>query len=92
MTGTEVGNEMQNALDEATENAARRLGQTIESEMTYTSERAQDELKDIGTKDRFTNIQKSVMAKAMNNWKVVKQEIVPEKLVGSKDRPNPGNK
>jgi hypothetical protein len=76
--GTEKGNEMQNALDEATDVAARRLSQTIESDMEANSKRIQEEIKDIAVTDVYENIQSSVMAASMNNWKVVKQDVVPE--------------
>tara|TARA_Y100001970_G_scaffold242964_1_gene307838 strand:- start:7993 stop:8526 length:534 start_codon:yes stop_codon:yes gene_type:complete len=76
--GTEKGNEMQNALDEATDVAARRLSQTIESDMEANSKRVQEEIKDIAVTDTYDNIQSSVMAASMNNWKVVKQDVVPE--------------
>ena len=76
--GTEKGNEMQNALDEATDVAARRLSQTIESDMEANSKRVQEEIKDIAVTDVYENIQSSVMAASMNNWKVVKQDVVPE--------------
>ena len=76
--GTEKGDEMQNALDEATDVAARRLSQTIESDMEANSRRVQEEIKDRAVTDTYDNVQSSVMAASMNNWKVVKQDVVTE--------------
>tara|TARA_Y100001970_G_C13795054_1_gene632143 strand:+ start:89 stop:622 length:534 start_codon:yes stop_codon:yes gene_type:complete len=76
--GTEKGNEMQNALDEATDIAARRLSQTIESDMDANSKRVQEEIKDIAVTDVYDNVQSAVMSASMNNWKVLKQDIVEE--------------
>jgi|TARA_B100001971_G_C18246352_1_gene574533 transcription antitermination factor NusG len=77
--GTEVGNELQNAVDEAREIAVRTLAQQMETEISGYIKRAQEEINDITAIDNFQSMQEDVFSVKIGDYRVAKQEIVKEK-------------
>ena len=62
--------------------AAAKLANQMEMEIEETSRRAQEEVKDITLVNTFNQVNKTVMAKTLSDWKVHKQDVVP---AGKKD-------
>jgi len=78
-TGTERGDEIQNAVDEATNIAVANLARTMETELNGNVNRVQDEVRDRTAVDQFTNTQEGVYSVALKDWRVARQEIVKDK-------------
>lgn len=77
--GTERGDEIQNAVDEARLIAVGVLGQQLETEMNGVVARAQEEINDKGAIDNFKNTQESIYSVNVSDYKIAKQEIVNDK-------------
>ena len=77
--GTERGDEIQNAVDEATEIAVANLGRNMETEISGLVRRAQEEVNDRAAVDRFQTTQEEVYSIALKDWRVARQEIVKDK-------------
>ena len=77
--GTERGDEIQNAVDEATEIAVANLGRYMETEISGLVRRAQEEVNDRAAVDRFQTTQEEVYSIALKDWRVARQEIVKDK-------------
>lgn len=76
--GTEVGDEIQNAVDEARLIAVGVLGQQLDTELNGVVARAQEEIRDKAAVDNFKNTQESIFSVKVTDYKVVKQEIVED--------------
>lgn len=77
--GTEKGDELQNAQDEAREIAVRALAQQMGTEMSGNMKRAQEEINDRAAVDNFRSMQENVFSIKIGDYRVAKQEIVKEK-------------
>ena len=77
--GTERGDEIQNAVDEATAIAVANLGRMVETEISGMQARAQEEIRDRTSVDSFTNVQEEIYSVSLKDWRVAKQEIVKDK-------------
>jgi|TARA_Y100000310_G_scaffold342196_1_gene444229 hypothetical protein len=73
--GTERGDEIQNAVDEATRIAVRNIAQQNGSEISGNILRAQDEVDDKTQIDNFVSVQEEVFSLELRDWQVIKQEI-----------------
>ena len=76
--GTERGDEIQNAVDEATNLAVAELARTTETELSGNINRVQDEVNDRTIVDKFTSAQNGVYSVALKDWRVAKKEIVED--------------
>jgi hypothetical protein len=77
--GTERGDELQNAVDEATEIAVRNLAQQLGTEMSGVISRAQEEIRDKAAIDNFQSMQENVFSLSIGDYRVAKQEVVRDK-------------
>jgi hypothetical protein len=77
--GTEKGDELQNAQDEAREIAVRALAQQMQTEMSGNMKRAQEEINDRAVVDNFRSMQENVFSIKIGDYRVSKQKIVKEK-------------
>jgi len=77
--GTEKGDELQNAQDEAREIAVRALAQQMQTEMSGNMKRAQEEINDRAAVDNFRSKQTNTFSLKIGDYRVAKQEVKREK-------------
>ena len=77
--GTEKGDELQNAQDEAREIAVRALAQQMQTEMSGNMKRAQEEINDRAAVDNFRSTQTNTFSLKIGDYRVAKQEVSREK-------------
>ncbi len=77
--GTEEGSDLQNAMDEAKQNAVRTIAQNMNTEMTGLMRRAQEEIDDQTAIDNFQSMQEEVLSVNVSDTRVAKQEVITKK-------------